>query len=53
MLDWAFTFLIIALVSAVLGFGGFEAGWTFIAKVYTLIFLLLFALAVWAERNDK
>jgi uncharacterized membrane protein YtjA (UPF0391 family) len=42
MLNWAVTFLIIALIAAVFGFGGIavEAAW--IAKVLFVVFLVLF-----------
>ena len=46
MLSWAVTFLIIALVAGVLGFGGVAATATGIAKVLFLVFLVLFLLTL-------
>jgi uncharacterized membrane protein YtjA (UPF0391 family) len=47
MLYWAFVFLVISIVAAVLGFGGIAAGAATIAKVLFGIFLILFiALAI-------
>ena len=42
MLNWALTFLVIALIAAVFGFGGIavEAAW--IAKILFVVFLILF-----------
>lgn len=39
MLSWAITFLIIAIVAAVLGFGGIAGAATGIAKILFIIFL--------------
>jgi uncharacterized membrane protein YtjA (UPF0391 family) len=46
MLNWALTFLIIALIAAVFGFGGvaIEAAW--IAKVLFVVFLVLFLVSL-------
>jgi uncharacterized membrane protein YtjA (UPF0391 family) len=41
MLGWAVTFLIIALIAAVLGFGGIAAASTEIAKVLFFLFLVM------------
>ncbi|MGB9473935.1 MAG: DUF1328 domain-containing protein [Candidatus Udaeobacter sp.] len=41
MLGWAVTFLIIALVAAVLGFGGIAAASAGIAKILFFIFLVM------------
>src|SRR6266550_1065702 len=41
MLGWAVTFLIIALVAAVLGFGGIAAASAGIAKVLFFLFLVM------------
>ena len=46
MLRWTVTFLIIALVAALFGFGGIAAGAASIAKVLFFIFLVLFALSL-------
>lgn len=41
MLNWALTFLVLALVAAVLGFGGIAADSAYIAKILFLVFLVL------------
>jgi uncharacterized membrane protein YtjA (UPF0391 family) len=46
MLSWVVTFLIIALVAAVLGFGGIAGAAVEIAKVIFFIAILLFLIAV-------
>lgn len=43
MLYWAAVFLIIALIAAVLGFGGIAASAAGIAKILFFVFLVLFA----------
>src|SRR5258707_14416358 len=45
MLGWALTFLIIALVAAVLGFGGIAGLSMEIAKIIFFVAILLFAIA--------
>jgi uncharacterized membrane protein YtjA (UPF0391 family) len=45
MLYWSVTFLIIAIIAAVLGFGGIAAGATTIAKVLFVVFLALFVVS--------
>lgn len=45
MLNWVVTFLIIALVAALLGFGGIAGASLEIAKVIFFVALLLFAIA--------
>ena len=41
MLGWAVTFLIIALIAAVLGFGGIAAASAGIAKILFFVFLVM------------
>jgi uncharacterized membrane protein YtjA (UPF0391 family) len=45
MLQWAITFLVIALIAAVLGFGGSAAISVDIAKILFVVFLVLFVVA--------
>ncbi len=45
MLQWALTFLVIALIAAVLGFGGVAAISVDIAKILFVVFLILFVVA--------
>jgi uncharacterized membrane protein YtjA (UPF0391 family) len=42
MLGWALTFLMIALIAAVLGFGGIAGASAGIAKVFFFVFLVIF-----------
>lgn len=42
MLSWAITFLIIAIIAGVLGFGGIAGTATGIAKILFVLFLVLF-----------
>lgn len=42
MLNWALTFLIIALIAAVFGFGGIAADASWIAQILFVVFLVLF-----------
>ena len=46
MLRWTVTFLIIAIVAAIFGFGGIAEGAASIAKVLYFIFLVLFVLSL-------
>jgi uncharacterized membrane protein YtjA (UPF0391 family) len=48
MLGWAITFLVIALIAAVLGFGGIAGTAVEIAKILFVVFLILFLVSlVW------
>jgi uncharacterized membrane protein YtjA (UPF0391 family) len=51
MLYWAAVFFVIALVGAVLGFGGIAAGAAGIAKILFIVFLALAALALVFNRR--
>ena len=46
MLNYAFVFLVIALIAAVLGFGGIAAGAAEIAKILFFVFLALFVVSL-------
>ena len=46
MLSWTLTFLIVAIVAAVFGFGGLAAGAAEIAKVLFFLFLIAFAVSL-------
>lgn len=46
MLSWAVTFLIIALIAAVLGFGAIAGTAAGIAKILFFVFLLLFVISL-------
>jgi uncharacterized membrane protein YtjA (UPF0391 family) len=45
MLGWALTFLIVALIAAILGFGGIAGLSLEIAKIIFFVAILLFAIA--------
>jgi uncharacterized membrane protein YtjA (UPF0391 family) len=46
MLGWALTFLVIALIAAVLGFGGIAGPAVGIAKILFFVFLVLFLISL-------
>jgi len=46
MLNWAVTFLVIALIAALFGFGGIVAAAVGIAKMLFFIFLVLFVVSL-------
>lgn len=46
MLRWVITFLVIALIAALFGFGGIAAGAVGIAKIIFYIFLALFVISL-------
>ncbi len=45
MLYWAAVFFVIAILAAVLGFGGIAGGAIYIAKVLFFLFIVLFIIA--------
>lgn len=46
MLSWAVTFLVIALVAALLGFGGIAGTAVGLAKIIFFVFLVLFIVSI-------
>lgn len=46
MLNWALTFLIVALIAAVFGFGGIAVQAAGIAKILFVVFLVLFLVSL-------
>ena len=46
MLGWAVTFLVIAMIAALFGFGGIAAAASGIAQILFVIFLALFLVSV-------
>src|SRR4029079_12192081 len=46
MLQWALTFLVLALLAAVFGFGGIAASFAMIGKVLFFVFLVLFLVSL-------
>lgn len=51
MLNWAVTFLVIAIIAAVLGFGGIAGTAVGIAKLLAGIFLVLFLISLLLGRR--
>jgi len=51
MISWAITFLIIALIAAVLGFGGIAGTAVGIAKILFFVFLVLFVISLLMGRR--
>lgn len=51
MLSWAITFLVIALIAGVLGFGGIAGTATGIAQVLFGLFLILFIVSLLLGRR--
>lgn len=51
MLSWALTFLLIAIIAAVMGFGGLAGTLTWLAQAGVGIFLILFVLSVLRGRR--
>lgn len=50
MLSWALTFLVLALIAAVLGFGGIAGASVGIAKILFFAFLVLFLVSLIVPR---
>jgi uncharacterized membrane protein YtjA (UPF0391 family) len=46
MLRWALIFLVIAIIAAILGFGGLAGDLAWIAKVLLFVFLILFVVSL-------
>ena len=46
MLGWALTFLVVALIAAVLGFGGVAGTAVGIAKLLFFVFIVLFLISL-------
>lgn len=49
MLNWALTFLVLALIAALFGFGGIAASATSIAQVLFFLFVVLFVVSLIAK----
>jgi uncharacterized membrane protein YtjA (UPF0391 family) len=46
MLQWALAFLVLALIAAVLGFGGMAASFAWFGKVLFVVFIVLFLVSL-------
>jgi len=53
MLSWALTFLVIALIAGVLGFGVVAGTAATIAKVLFFVFLVLFVIGLFMGRRGS
>jgi len=53
MLSWAVTFFVIAIIAAVLGFGGIAGGASSIAQILFVVFLILAAVSFFRGRSSK
>ena len=51
MLSWAITFLIVALIAAVFGFGGIAGTAVGIAKILFFVFIVLFVISLIFHRR--
>ncbi len=51
MLSWALTFLVIALIAGVFGFGGIYVAAAGIAKILFFLFLILFVVSLLMGRT--
>lgn len=51
MLNWSLTFLVIAIVAAIFGFGGIAAEATGIARILFLLFIVLFVVSFLTGRK--
>lgn len=51
MLSWAVTFLIIALIAAVLGFGNIAGSAAWIAQILFVVFLIAFLVTLFTGRR--
>jgi uncharacterized membrane protein YtjA (UPF0391 family) len=53
MLYWAFTFFVVALLAAILGFGGIAVAAAGIAKILFFVFLVLFLVSLVAHMSRR
>ena len=53
MLRWSITFFIVALIAAVLGFGGIAGSAIGIAKIIFYIFIVIFIVYLLINRKGK
>ena len=53
MLSWALTFLVIAIIAAILGLGGVAGTATWIAQNNFVVFIVLFLVSLLAGRQIR
>lgn len=51
MLSWALTFLVVAIIAGVLGFGVIAGTAAYMAKILFIVFLILFVISLVAGRR--
>jgi len=51
MLRWALIFLVVAIIAAILGFGGIAGDLAWIAKILLFVFLILFVVSLLMGRR--
>jgi uncharacterized membrane protein YtjA (UPF0391 family) len=51
MIRWAIAFAILALIAAVLGFGGMAGDFSYIAKILLLVFVVLVVISMVVGRG--
>jgi uncharacterized membrane protein YtjA (UPF0391 family) len=51
MLGWAITFLVIAIIAAILGFGVVAGTAAWVAKILFVVFLILFVISLVSGRR--
>jgi uncharacterized membrane protein YtjA (UPF0391 family) len=52
MIRWAITFAILALIAALLGFGGLAGDFSYIAKILLLLFVVLLVVSLVVGRGS-
>ncbi len=53
MLRWSITFFVVALIAAILGFGGIAGAAVGIAKIFFYVFVVLFVVSLIMGRKPK
>lgn len=53
MLYWAIVFFVVALIAAVLGFGGIAGAASWIAQVLFVVFLIAFVISLFMGRRPS
>ncbi len=53
MLRWSITLFVVALIAAILGFGGIAGAAVGIAKIFFYVFVVLFVVSLIMGRNPK
>jgi uncharacterized membrane protein YtjA (UPF0391 family) len=51
LLNWSFTFLILALIAGIFGFGGVAQDSAYIAKILFVVFLVMYLISFFTGRR--